>query len=150
MPTASQNSAAAATCAGVAAIRLPPRIVDTPVVAAPAAPTAVAPPAPDRGHPGRRGPRGSARGRAGGRTAGGGDFGVLALVEVVVRGVGQIRVVVARRRVVVQGHGAAAGPVHVLAQLLDDVLPQLVERAADAGPRLLARAAGEGLGAEPQ
>ena len=51
----------------------------------------------------------------------------------VVHGVGVLGL--GRRGVVVERDGAGAGPVEVLAELLDDVLPQLVEGGADAQPR---------------
>src|ERR671916_362173 len=43
-----------------------------------------------------------------------------------------------------------AGPVQVRAQLLEDVLPQVVEGSADTHPGVLAGAAEEGLDAEPE
>ena len=55
-----------------------------------------------------------------------------------------------RSRVVLDAHRAGAGPVEVLRQLLDDVLPEVVEHAADAHPRVLAGAADERVDAEAQ
>ena len=46
--------------------------------------------------------------------------------------------------------GARAGPVQVLVELLDDVLPEVVERATDADPGVLAGAADERLDAEAE
>src|SRR3712207_8083748 len=55
-----------------------------------------------------------------------------------------------RGGVVVEGDGAAAGPVQVRAELVEDVLPQVVQGAADADPGVLTGAADEGLDAQPQ
>ena len=124
MPTDSQNSPAAATSAGVAVIRPPPGMV----AARARRPTAV------------RRPDAAC------------VLVVVVLVEeVVVGGVRQVRVVlVGGRRVVLEGRRAGAGPVQVLAELLDDVLPEVVEGPADADPGVLAGAADERVDAEPQ
>src|SRR5919202_1918921 len=63
-----------------------------------------------------------------------------------------VLVLVGLRRggVVVDGDGAAAGPVQVPAELVEDVLPQVVEGAADADPGVLTGAADEGLDAQPE
>ena len=55
-----------------------------------------------------------------------------------------------RRRVVLERGRAGAGPVQVLVELLDDVLPEVVEDAADADPGVLAGPADERVHAEAQ
>ena len=53
-------------------------------------------------------------------------------------------------RVVLDARRAGTGPVQVLGELLDDVLPEVVEHAADADPGVLAGAADEGLDAQAE
>src|ERR687885_558279 len=53
-------------------------------------------------------------------------------------------------RVVLEGGAAGAGPVHVLAELLDDVLPQLVEGGTQPHPGVLAGPAEEGVDAQAE
>ena len=126
-----RTPAAAATAAGLAVSRLPRAIVRTPGVAAVAA--AVAP--------------------AGGRRR----HGVLLVVDELPsasstssRSSSSARASDAGAGSPSTRHGAGAGPVQVLGELLDDVLPELVERAADADPGVLAGPADEGVDAQPQ
>ena len=55
-----------------------------------------------------------------------------------------------RRRVVLDAHRAGPGPVQVLGQLLDDVLPEVVEHPADTDPGVLAGSADEGVDAQAE